>query len=56
MTKTTDTSPISLLTCEEGFDPISVVAQINLKSERALPETDFMRCVRTWGGQVWSSG
>jgi hypothetical protein len=32
------------------------VAQINLSAERALPETDFMRCVGNWGGQVRSSG
>ena len=32
------------------------VAQINLSAERALPKTDFMRCVRNWGGQVRSSG
>ena len=31
------------------------VAQINLSEERALPKTDFMRCVRNWGGQVRSS-
>ncbi len=33
------------------------VALWNIKtSERALPETDFRRCVRTSGGQVQSSG
>ena len=35
---------------------IGRVAQINLSAERALPKTDFMRCVRNWGGQVRSSG
>lgn len=33
-----------------------VVAWSVKRSERALPETDFRRCVRTWGGQVRSSG
>ena len=33
-----------------------VVAWSMRRSERALPETDFRRCVRTWGGQVQSSG
>lgn len=35
---------------------IGRVAQINCNSERALPETDFRRCVRNAGGQVRSSG
>jgi len=33
-----------------------VVAWSMKRSERALPETDFRRYVRTWGGQVRSSG
>ncbi|WP_223425618.1 IS256 family transposase [Tateyamaria pelophila] len=31
MTKTTDTSPISLLTCEEGFDPIEDRLRANIR-------------------------
>jgi hypothetical protein len=33
-----------------------VVAWSMKRLERALPETDFRRCVRIWGGQVQSSG
>jgi aspartate/methionine/tyrosine aminotransferase len=36
--------------------PNGVVALSMKRSERALPETDFRRCVRNWGGQVRSSG
>jgi len=35
---------------------LGVVAWSMKRSERALPETDFRRYVRTWGGQVRSSG
>ena len=31
MTKTTDTSPISLLACEEGFDPIEDRLRANIR-------------------------
>ena len=33
-----------------------VVAWSVKRSERALPETDFRRCVQNWDGQVRSSG
>ena len=33
-----------------------VVAWSMKRSERALPETDFMRCVQNWACQVRSSG
>lgn len=39
--------------CIPGY---GVVAWSMKRSERALPETDFRRCVRNWGGQVRSSG
>ncbi len=32
MTKTTDTSPISLLACEEGFDPIEDRLRANIRT------------------------
>ena len=37
-------------------DQLGVVAWSMQMSERALPETDFRRCVGNWGGQVQSSG
>jgi hypothetical protein len=37
-------------------DQYGVVAWSMKRLERALPETDFRRCVRIWGGQVQSSG
>jgi chromosome segregation and condensation protein ScpB len=33
-----------------------LVAGIEFSSERALPKTDFKRCVQNWGDQVRSSG
>ena len=30
---------------------IGRVAQVNFSAERALPKTDFMRCVRNWGAK-----
>ena len=35
---------------------LGVVAWSVKRSERALPETDFRRCVQNWDGQVRSSG
>jgi hypothetical protein len=40
----------------EGFMEWGVVALITDISERALPETDFMRYARSKGGQVLSYG
>jgi len=34
----------------------SRVARISDGSERALPETEFRRCVENWGDQAQSSG
>jgi len=39
-----------------GMDASGVVAWITDISERALPETDFMRYARSRGGQVRSYG
>jgi hypothetical protein len=40
----------------DGIDHNGRVAQINLSAERALPETDFRRCVGSSADQVQSSG
>ena len=44
------------VTFRSALVPPCLVAWSMKRSERALPETDFRRCVQNWVGQVRSSG